>query len=44
VNKAAIAVKVLKSKTGRKIIAKAVKNEKVRKMVTKQITRRLIGR
>lgn len=42
--KTSIAIKVLKSKTGRRLIAKAIKNEKVRKAVTKGVARRLIGR
>ncbi len=43
-NKAAIALKILKNKRARQLAIKALKNEKVRKVVAKQASRRLLGR
>ncbi len=43
-NKTTIALKVLKSKRARKIAVRALKNEKVRGVVAKQLSRRLLGR
>ncbi len=42
--KKAIALKLLKSKTARQLAVKAVKNEKVRKVILKQVGRRLAGK
>ncbi len=42
--KKAIALKLLKSKTARRLAMKAVKNEKVRKVILKQVGRRLAGK
>ncbi len=42
--KKAIALKLLKSKTTRRLAMKAVKNEKVRKVILKQVGRRLAGK
>jgi hypothetical protein len=44
VNKAKIALAILKNKRARGIAFKALKNEKVRKIVTKQVSRRLTGK
>jgi hypothetical protein len=44
VNKTKIALAVLKHKKAREMAFKALKNEKVRKVVTKQVTRRLSGK
>jgi hypothetical protein len=41
VNKTKIALAILKHKKAREMAFKALKNEKVRKVVTKQVTRRL---
>jgi hypothetical protein len=43
VNKTAIALKILKNKWARQLTVKALKNEKVRKVVAKQVSRRLLG-
>ena len=43
-NKTQIALKVLQSKRARQMAAKALKNEKVRKVVVKQVSRRLLGK
>ncbi len=43
-NKTKIALAILKNKTARQVAIKALKNEKVRKVVTKQVSRRLLGR
>ncbi|HEU4493149.1 MAG TPA: hypothetical protein VFR69_03095 [Rubrobacteraceae bacterium] len=42
-NKTKIALAILKHKKAREMAFKALKNEKVRKVVTKQVTRRLSG-
>ncbi len=42
--KKAIALKLLRSKTARQLAMKAVKNEKVRKVILKQVGRRLAGK
>ncbi len=42
--KKAIALKLLKSKTARRLAMKAVKNENVRKVILKQVGRRLAGK
>lgn len=39
-----IAIKILKSPRARKTILKALKNERIRKIVTKQVTRRVFGK
>jgi hypothetical protein len=44
VNKTKIALAILKHKKAREMAYKALKNEKVRKVVTKQVTRRLSGK
>jgi hypothetical protein len=44
VNKTKIALAILKNKRARQVAIKALKNEKVRKVVTKQASRRLLGR
>jgi hypothetical protein len=44
VNKTRIALAILKHKKAREMAFKALKNEKVRKVVTKQVTRRLSGK
>jgi hypothetical protein len=44
VNKSKIALAILKNKRARQVAIKALKNEKVRKVVTKQASRRLLGR
>lgn len=42
--KKAIALKLLKSKKARRLAMKAVKNENVRKVILKQVGRRLAGK
>ena len=42
-NKTAIALKILKHRWARQVAVKALKNEKVRKVVAKQVSRRLLG-
>ncbi len=42
--KKAIALKLLKSKTARRLAMKAVKNENVRNVILKQVGRRLAGK
>lgn len=42
--KKAIAIKLLKSKKARQLGLKALKNEKVRKILVKQVGRRLTGK
>jgi hypothetical protein len=42
--KKAIAVKLIKSKTARRVAVKALQNKKVRKIVVDQAKRRIIGR
>jgi hypothetical protein len=44
VNKTRIALMMLKNKRARQMAVKALKNEKVRKIVAKQVSRRLLGR
>jgi hypothetical protein len=44
VNKTKIALTILKNKRARQMAVKALKNEKVRKIVTKQVSRRLLGK
>jgi hypothetical protein len=44
VNKAKIALAILKNKKARQIAVKALKNETVRKVVVKQVSRRLLGK
>jgi hypothetical protein len=44
VNKTKIALTILKNKRARQMAVKALKNEKVRKVVAKQVSRRLLGR
>jgi hypothetical protein len=44
VNKTAIALKVLKNKRARQLAIKALKYEKVRKVVAKQAARSLLGK
>jgi hypothetical protein len=44
VNKSKIALTILKNKRARQMAVKALKNEKVRKIVTKQVSRRLLGK
>jgi hypothetical protein len=44
VNKTKIALTILKNKRARQMAVKALKNEKVRKLVTKQVSRRLLGK
>lgn len=39
--KKAIALKIIKSKTGRRVISKGLKNQKVRSVIFKQLARRL---
>lgn len=39
--KKAIALKIIKSKTGRRVISKGLKNQKVRSLIFKQLARRL---
>jgi hypothetical protein len=43
-NKTKIALMILKNKKLRDIAIKALKNDKVRKVVTKQVSRRLLGK
>ncbi len=43
-NKTKIALAILKNKRAREFAFKALKNDKVRKVVTKQVTRRLAGK
>ena len=43
-NKAKIALTILKNKRARQMAVKALKNEKVRKIVTKQVSHRLLGK
>ncbi len=43
-NKAKIALAILKNKKARQIAVKALKNETVRKVVVKQVSRRFLGR
>ncbi len=43
-NKAKIALTILKNKKARQIAVKALKNETVRKVVVKQVSRRLLGK
>lgn len=43
-NKTKIALTILKNKRARQMAVKALKNEKVRKIVTKQVSRRLLGK
>ena len=43
-NKAKIALAILKNKKARQVAVKALKNEKVRKIVVKQVSRRLTGK
>jgi hypothetical protein len=42
--KKAIAIKLLKSKTARRVVVKAAMNPKVRKIVVDQARRRMLGR
>ena len=42
--KKAIAMKLIKSSTVRKAAVKALKNKKVRGIVTKQVTKRVFGK
>ncbi len=42
--KKAIALKLLKSKTARKVAIKALQNKKVRQIVVNQAKRRVLGR
>jgi hypothetical protein len=44
VNKTSIALKLLKNKRARHIVIKALKHEKVRKVMAKQVSRRLLGK
>jgi hypothetical protein len=43
-NKTQIALKILKYKKARQMAVKALKNEQVRKVVAKQVSRRLLGK
>ncbi len=43
-NKAKIALMILKNKRARQVAVKALKNETVRKVVVKQVSRRLTGK
>ncbi len=43
-NKTKIALAILKNKRARQVAIKALKNDKVRKIVTKQVTRRILGK
>lgn len=43
-NKAQIALKVLKNRRARQMIVKGLKNEHVRKLVAKQVRRRVLGK
>ncbi|HET7478923.1 MAG TPA: hypothetical protein VFJ72_05335 [Rubrobacteraceae bacterium] len=42
-NKADIAIKILKSPRARRTVVKALKNEHIRKIVIKQVKRRVLG-
>lgn len=42
-NKGKIALMILKNRWARQVAVKALKNEKVRKVVAKQVSRRLLG-
>jgi hypothetical protein len=44
VNKTKIALAILKNKRAREFAFRALKNEKVRKVVAKQVSRRLLGK
>jgi hypothetical protein len=44
VNKVKIALMILKHKRARQMAIKALKNETVRKVVVKQVSRRLVGK
>jgi hypothetical protein len=44
VNKTKIALAILKNKRAREMAFKALKNDKVRKVVVKQVSRRLTGK
>jgi hypothetical protein len=44
VNKAKIALMILKHKRARQMAVRALKNETVRKVVVKQVSRRLTGK
>ncbi len=43
-NKTKIALAILKNKRARQMTVKALKNEKVRKVVAKQVSRRMLGK
>ena len=43
-NKGKIALTLLKNKKARQLAVKALQNERVRKVVAKQVSRRLIGK
>ena len=43
-NKTRIALAIMKNKKAREITMKALKNETVRKVVVKQVSRRLLGK
>jgi hypothetical protein len=42
--KKAIVIKLIKSKTARRVALKALKNPKIRKIVVKQAKRRVLGK
>jgi hypothetical protein len=44
VNKTTIALAIMKNKQAREIAFKALKNDKLRKVVVKQVSRRLAGK
>jgi hypothetical protein len=44
VNKTRIALAIMKNKQAREIAFKALKNDKLRKIVVKQVSRRLAGK
>jgi hypothetical protein len=44
VNKTKIALMIMKNKRARQMAVKALKNETVRKVVAKQVSRRLLGK
>jgi hypothetical protein len=44
VNKTKIALTILKNKRARQVVVKALNNHKVRKVVAKQVSRRLLGK
>jgi hypothetical protein len=44
VNKTRIALTIMKNKQAREIAFKALKNDKLRKVVVKQVSRRLAGK